>query len=614
MDESHNEKFEAYFERYDSMWSWFEHAVLRYLEAKDVWTLPEEELHKILKEFSPIARRIQEGRESYFSEIHRVRKMALEDGDDDSARQQEEADRALREACRADVGRFAHEFFPDHCRLTPSPLHRWMFREYDRRAGLIPPVREGRNLAVAAPRGHAKSTLQSLILPLHSILYGRERYIVLLSATLKQSRQRLRAIGEQLRTNKALRRVFGEGEGAKFSGDVVEAFGTRVDAYSAGSEFRGVTFGEFRPTHIILDDAEDSESVESPEQREKLEEWFSEVVENLGNGYTNITVVGTLLHPQSLLAMLLKRPDFKTGRFQAVRAFSRHEELWGQWRELYTDLRDPARATTAATFYNRNRREMMDGARALWPEKESYYKLMIQQATRGRRAFFQEKQNDPRLAEAALFDPDRSKRFHLERDGLVMEGSEERVGLDELRVFGFLDAAMGKGGARKGDYAALVTVGADSHGFIYVLDARVERARPSEQARWVFDLFERWGHTAIGVEGNCFQELMMMPIEEERKRRRTEGKPWQVAVDSVHHRTSKDGRIRSMEALIENGFLRFARGLSETFIQQLEGYPGPHDDGPDALAAAVAMARAPIGRAGETKRRKRETGGTLERF
>ena len=247
----------------------------------------------------------------------------------------------------------------------------------------------------------------------------------------------------------------------------------------------------------------------------------------------------------------------------------------------------------------------------------------------GRRAFYrktyllsqirgcgraQEKQNDPRSAEAALFDPDRSKRFRLERDGLIMEDSDERVGLDELRVFGFLDAAMGKGGARKGDYAALVTVGVDTLGFIYVLDARVERARPSEQARWVFDLFERWGHSAIGVEGNCFQELMMMPIEEERKRRRAEGKPWQVALDSVNHRTSKDGRIRSMEALIENGFLRFARGLSETFIQQLEGYPGPHDDGPDALAAAVAMARAPNGSARETKRRKRETGGTLERF
>ncbi|MCX7044659.1 MAG: hypothetical protein NTX50_04110 [Candidatus Sumerlaeota bacterium] len=631
------EQFDRYLDRHDQMLDFEECVLMRYMPVIERDAENEKEAYEAIKDFSMTQRRLQEGRESYFTEWHKIR--ALKQSPDLAAAEasRTEAEKALREACERDVARFAREFFHEYCRLAPSVFHRWVFREYNRRAGMKPPLREGRRLALAAPRGHAKSTLQSLILPIHSLLYQREKYIVILSATLKQSQQKLEAIGYQLQRNARLHRVFGaaESKDAKFSSTVIEAFDTRIEAYSAGSEVRGLVHKGYRPTLVILDDVEDSESVESGEQREKLAAWFSEVIEHLGNGYTNLTIVGTLLHPQSLLASLLKRPDFKTARFRAVRAFAKRADLWERWRELYSNLRDPARIKTAQTFFYEHKREMLEGARALWPEKETYYKLMIQLATQGRRAFFQEKQNDPSLADVAIFDPARARHFRLERDALVLEtspsaedrstgskgtgGDGERVELAELTVAGFLDAAMGKsassGRTRGGDYAALVTVGADAHGFIYVLDARVERARPSQQAQWVFDLAERWGHRVIGVEGNCFQELMMIPIEDERARRRAGKRPCQVAVEPVSNRASKDARIRSLESLIENGILRFARGLGETFLQQLEGYPGRYDDGPDALAGAVELVRrnqsgAPL----KAQSRKRESRAPLRNF
>jgi hypothetical protein len=283
--------FDRYFERFGHLLDWCEEALTKYVDAKgkspkvkvakkEIAKEEEakemaksiEDLYNTVKDVSTTLRRLQEGRESFFAEWHKINTRQSEAAKETESSACDKADRSLRAVCERDSARFAREFFPDHCRLAPSVFHRWMFREYDRRAGLIPPQREGRNLALAAPRGHAKSTIQSLILPLHSILYGREKYIVILSATLKQSQQRLAAIAAQLKTNQALRRMFGEAErmGGRFSATSIEAFGARIDAYSAGSEFRGALHKETRPTHVILDDAEDSESVESGEQRAKL--------------------------------------------------------------------------------------------------------------------------------------------------------------------------------------------------------------------------------------------------------------------------------------------------------------------------------------------------------
>ena len=43
----------------------------------------------------------------------------------------------------------------------------------------------------------------------------------------------------------------------------------------------------------------------------------------------------------------------------------------------------------------------------------SYYDLMTQLTTRGRKAFFKEKQNDPRHHESQLFDPETFRYFTL---------------------------------------------------------------------------------------------------------------------------------------------------------------------------------------------------------
>jgi len=501
--------------------------------------------------------------------------------------------------CETDLELFGRVFFPHHCRQRFSRLHKYLFRQYRRQQHRPVLERRGRNWAVAAPRGYAKSTIATLLLPIHDIVYRTEGYIVIVSATLAQSVGKLKNIRTELAENSALRECFSPRIERATARQLI-ANEIAVEAFSVGTELRGITHRQYRPTKIVIDDGEDSEGVESPEQREKLALWFKEVLENLGNGYTNIIVVGTVLHPDSLLANILKRPDFESRVFRAVESFAENGALWKQWREKLNDLADPDRLETARSFFDLHRKAMLKGARVLWPEKENYYDLMCQMATRGRKAFFKEKQNDPRHHEEQLFDPETFRYFRLDDEATGRPGpgsrteaaqeDDKRVSLGELVRFGFLDSALGGGVA--GDFAAIATVGRDKHGYIYVLDVWMGRVPPSRQVEKIFDLHEIWNYRLFGFEANCFQSLLAQPIEQERKRRKKAGRPWDLPVEQVAHHENKLRRIASLETLIANGWLLFSRDLSEEFLQQAEQFPrASHDDGLDALEAAVSLAR-----------------------
>ncbi|MCX8036771.1 MAG: phage terminase large subunit [Candidatus Sumerlaeia bacterium] len=517
--------------------------------------------------------------------------------------------------CETDLPLFCTVFFPHHCRAPFSALHRHLFRLHRRQMHRPVLERRGRNYAVAAPRGYAKSTLVSLLLPIHDIVYGSEGYILLLAATLPQSIGKLKNIRAELARNRALRQCYAPRLGRAAARQLL-ANDLAVEAFSVGTELRGVTWRQYRPTKIILDDIEDSEGVESPQQREKLALWFNEVLENIGNGYTNILVVGTLLHSDSLLANILKRPDFDSRIFRAVESWAQNTALWEQWRERFNNLADPDRLETARAFFDARRPAMLHGAKVLWPEKEDYYDLMTQLAARGRKAFFQEKQNDPRRTDSQMFDPDTFRRFQLEQidnqpspttasaSSLHSVGAihaspvqskiqnlkpKTTLGLSQLTTFGFLDSSLG---GPTGDFAAIATIGRDPHGYLYVLDVWMERAAPTRQIEKVFDLHELWNYRLFGFEANCFQSLLAQPIADAQLRRREAGRPWDLAVVAVTHRDNKLRRIAALETLISNGWLLFSNTLSEDFLRQCAQFPrGAHDDGLDALEGAVQLAR-----------------------
>lgn len=501
----------------------------------------------------------------------------------------------LRNHCLYDIEFFARAFFPHLCRREFSPWHRALFLDRALELEDSLPGREGYRKALAAPRGSAKSTLKSLLFVLHDLAYKREPYILLFSATLPQAEQRLKNLRREIERNDHLRAVYGDAlaPSGPASRRALQIGRALIEAHSSGSEVRGISYGQWRPTKIVLDDVENSEDVENADLRARLEDWFREVIENLGDSYTNIDVVGTVLHPDGLLAHLLERPDFQSRRWRSILHFSKQTQLWEEWKTIYSDLSNRNRVAYARRFFNAHREEMLAGTEVFWPDKESYYDLMVQLTTRGRRAFFKEKQNDPLRADHAVFDPSTFRWFRRDGDALVLESSPEPVPLRDLRIVGFLDSAMG-GKGRRGDFAAIATVGMDASNRLFVLDVWLDHATPSEQAERIFAQHDLWNYSAFGIEAIGFQGLMVEPIETLRQQRRAAGQKSDLPIVEITPRGSKVERVAALEPLIYNGWILFERALGEEFLAQIEQFPsGRHDDGPDALASAVELARRP---------------------
>lgn len=158
---------------------------------------------------------------------------------------------------------------------------------------------EGVRLAIAAPRGEAKSTFVSLFFVLWAVLTGRKHYILIIADALEQAASLLGALKDELEFNEALKRDFpGAGKGHVWNvGTVVTPGNVKIQALGAGKRMRGLRHGPHRPDLIVLDDLENDGNVDKPEQRDKLQSWLQKTVLNLGaaDGSMDVVYVGTLL-------------------------------------------------------------------------------------------------------------------------------------------------------------------------------------------------------------------------------------------------------------------------------------------------------------------------------
>ena len=142
--------------------------------------------------------------------------------------------------------------------------------------------------------------------------------------------------------------------------------------------------------------------------------------------------------------------------------------LWQQWEAIYTDLSKPRYKTAARKFYEQHRQAMDAGAIVLWPEEEDLYTLMCMRVESGRTAFEREKQNSP-------VNPDLCEWPESYFDEAIwFEAWPANLAVKTMA----LDPSKGSD-ARRGDYSALVLLGVDRQGMLYV-EADLAR-RPTPQ-------------------------------------------------------------------------------------------------------------------------------------
>lgn len=488
---------------------------------------------------------------------------------------------------------FVRYFFPHYCTWEFSRMHDDFCQDE------INPMRRGRREAIAAPRGHGKTTLKLTLKVIHALAYHYESYILIIGQSAPEAEDKVQQILDELYANKHLAAIYGslapqKGGGGKKAFNA--ANGVKVQAKSPGQQIRGIRKAAHRPSLIICDDIETLEGAQSGEQRAKIRDWFFKDVLHCGqvDGSTNFIFIGTRLHVESLLSELLMNPAWRGRKYQAVEMFSPRSDLWDEWTRRFTDLANPTREKDAEDYFLAHQEAMLAGTKVLWPAGESYLQLMKKLIADGRSSFHSEKQNEPFNPDLQIFDMEKARRFEVIRDkderfvGLRWLDSNRVVSVNDIsEIVAYHDPALGERSKRKDDidYAAIAVVAYDLNDCFYFLDCYLQRSSPSQQIEAAFALYWKWGFDKLYLESNHFQLLMQQPYQDAQARQPQSSRPLQIL--PIHQHKNKEQRIRTLEPDITNGRLLFCNTLDPRVIQQLHLFPTTHDDAPDALQGAV---------------------------
>lgn len=339
-----------------------------------------------------------------------------------------------------------------------------------------------------------------------------------------------------------------------------------------------------------------SEEVYNEQVRDKTETWYFEDVGKVGDTGTNFDFVGTILHRDSLLSKLTRNPAYDSKIYQAITSWSEREDLWNEWRRIYTDWDNQNRLADACIFYSTNEKELLRGTGVLWPEKETYLDHMKDMVEIGRRAFMKEKQNDPQGATDAVFG-----EFHWykeEAEGYRILSTGKLLRREDVRQWiAATDPATGKKRPKvgaEGDFAVILA-GFTDHlvkDRVWIHHDWTKRAPPSKQIQELFALQERFGVEAMAIETNLYRELYLPNILAEKKRReKEEKKEIHVRFYEVEQTENKLERITAVEPKVTHGKIMLNVSLSQVFKTQLEDFPrNSHDDCPDAMEMLYSLA------------------------
>ena len=200
-------------------------------------------------------------------------------------------------------------------------------------------------LAIAAPRGSAKSTIILFLYLIHAICFRKRHYILILSNTFGKAADSLETVKIELKGNEMLKGDYPIEVRKDSYGDSIFVhpcgFEVRVKCYGAEQMggVRGTKFGAYRPDLILVDDLEDDEMVRNPDRRRQLKETYDEALVPAGEeGVTQIIVIGTILHDDALITELVSKeyyPEYRKlkykGRFEANNI---RMSLWKEWKTV----------------------------------------------------------------------------------------------------------------------------------------------------------------------------------------------------------------------------------------------------------------------------------------
>jgi len=434
------------------------------------------------------------------------------------------------------IEHFGRYLFPNYLSLETPEFHREIYQVFENESI--------RRIAIAAPRGHAKTTITDTVYAAWSILHSKAKFVLLISDTYSQSVMFLDSLKAEFESNDKIRSLYGNLKTNRWSeGQIILSTGVMVKALGANMKVRGLKYRQHRPDLVIIDDLENEELVENAERRAKLQRWFNGALLPSLADNARLVIIGTVLHYDSLLYKIVSTD------------------------ELYPD------------FYRKIYQAIKDN-QALWPEHLNLSQLeQIKQdyIKRGEGyTFYQEYQNDP--------VSDENRKFKLEK---IKYYDNEQLQFKSVANFIAIDRAYSL--EKTADFTGIVVVSVTSENIWYIRLAERFKGTEDELITKIFDLKNYFNPVRIGIEQKAY-EYTIRPNLDKRMR---EANSFFEVVELKDLGKEKNKRIEGLLPRFNTGSVLFQKDHTD-LIDELIRFPrAPYDDLADGLAYMGELAQPP---------------------
>lgn len=204
--------------------------------------------------------------------------------------------------------------------------------------------------------------------------------------------------------------------------------------------------------------------------------------------------------------------------------------------------------------------------------------------------FYAQYYNDPNDPGSNRID--RSKFQYYDRKFLKQEGGSWYIKNRRLNVYAAIDFAFSL--SKKSDNTAIVVIGIDEDGFIYILDIDCFKSdKISEYFEHIAQLHSKWEFKKLRAEVTVAQAIIVRDLKD---KFRADGLP--ISIDEhrpTRNEGTKEERIRAaLEHRYDNmSVWHFKGGYTDVLEEELVLARPAHDDIKDALASAVEVAVKP---------------------
>lgn len=330
-------------------------------------------------------------------------------------------------------------------------------------------------VAIAAPRGHAKSTAITHTFTIACIVFRERDHILIVSDTEGQAADFLGDIKREFLENEELVQLFKFKRFIKDSGtEIIGEFDNgdqfRVIAKGSEQKVRGIKWRNKRPNLIIGDDLENDEIVMNEERRAKFDRWLDQALIPAGSDDCIVRIVGTILHMDSALEKRMPPWNSEHTQTDGIRYWSTDKNR--VWRSV------------------RYQAHNEDFSIILWPEKFPEKRLKFI------RARYIEQGNPEGYSQEYLNYPiDESTAYFKKSDFRPMD-QDARHEYMEYYVGG--DLAISEKDKRA--FTVFVVVGKTTHGILRIVDVVRFRGDSLEIIDAIFNIHHIYHPEAFFLE------------------------------------------------------------------------------------------------------------------